>query len=111
MKVCSARVCKEFLLKICMNGVLVLKKTYVFEMLRRPLCPLTLFLNKVGKLCSEIGKFVRFIWLSVHTVGELKDLTNHSFTGMQRRIGTLVRYMLLLEHPQFLPKYYETLPK
>ena len=34
-----------------------------------------------------------------------------TYTAMQRRIGTLVRNMLLLENPQFLPKIYETLPK
>ena len=32
-------------------------------------------------------------------------------TDMGRRIGTLVRLMLLLENPQFLPKNYETLSK
>ena len=30
---------------------------------------------------------------------------------MQRRFGTLIRNMLLLENPQFLPNIYETLPK
>ena len=32
-------------------------------------------------------------------------------TDMGRRIGTLVRHMLLLENPQFLPKNYETKSK
>ena len=41
------------------------------------------------------------------------DLTNPSSinTDIGRRIGTLIKNMLLLENPQFLPNNYETLLK